>query len=819
MAALRGFLVIVLSVLWLAIAPAPAIAQEQDAISAIEYGQWETLARRAELSIETGRASDISLETLRAQLDDWRQRFNAVQSAQSVKVRSLRSQLNALGPAPEGGALDEFADERTRLQSELAAAEAPQKKANLAFTEAESLIYSLDTLLRARQAETLFKRTKTPINPTLWPAAIEAVAKSAELLLQELASTFSNKDALQEAKRNLPIFLILLLPGLVLVTRGRHVADRFLERLTSDQIVGVRWLLAYLFSLGQIILPLLGLVLITAAIYATGLPGLRADALLTDLPLAGGYLLLAMWLGARAFPKNPALRPLLDLSPEKRTEGRLMAFVLGWVLVFHVYLDEMAKYDDWSDEVRAVIYLPLIVVGALGIAQIGRLLMLHARHDAGDEEQESSESRYLDSIVSIGGRAVMAIAVIGVGLSVIGFARASQGVIIPMILSLQLVTFLALLQRLLSLIYGLFARDETKVQDSLLLVFTGLALFVLALPLLALIWGARLSDLHEIWTRITYGLQLGDVRISPMDVLVLVMVFAIGYAVTRLSQGIIQNTVLPRTRIDKGGQTAIVSGLGYIGIFLSAIIAITSAGINLSNVALLAGALSVGIGFGLQTIVQNFVSGIILLIERPITEGDWIEVNGQMGYVRDISVRATRIETFDRTDVIIPNGDLVSGSVTNYTRGNTIGRVIVPVGVAYGTDPRKVERVLREIAEAHPMVLVNPPPNVVFQGFGADSLDFEIRAILRDVNWMLTVRSEMNFEIARRFEEEGIEIPFAQRDVWIRNPEALVGGKAAEPVKPDPREPAPEITKPVEMTEADMDNAPDGDGDADGDAR
>ena len=202
-----------------------------------------------------------------------------------------------------------------------------------------------------------------------------------------------------------------------------------------------------------------------------------------------------------------------------------------------------------------------------------------------------------------------------------------------------------------------------------------------------MIWGARPTDIADFWTRMREGVTLGGIRLSATTIVTLIVVFALGAGVRGCCRRCCATTVLPRTRLDAGGRNAVLAGVGYIGMAIAGLVAVAAAGLDLSSLAIVAGALSVGIGFGLQTIVSNFVSGIILLVERPVKEGDWIEVGGFSGYVKGINVRSTEIETFDRASVILPNSDLIAGTVLNRTHVGMSGRLQVPVSVAYDTDP------------------------------------------------------------------------------------------------------------------------------------
>ncbi|EDM71466.1 fumarate hydratase [Roseobacter sp. AzwK-3b] len=749
-----------------------ANAQQQQA-EPIDYDAWERTALRAEEAVEAERASTPALESLRSDLVTWRQRFQREEDANANTIATVQRQLEALGPAPEdGGESAEIAQEREQLTARLTELQAPGKRAELAYSRADGLIRGIDQIVRDRQAEALLEFGPSPANPTLWTDAAKALIAGGTELVDEFRSGLRNQFQREQATGRLPALVTFGLLGLLFLARGRAWSRKLSNRILRDGQTTGRWIVGFLVSLGSLMVPLLGFIIIMLVIQASGLTGSRTSQLLNQLVLAAVIFMAARWLATRVFPVDEIRGLPLNLSSEGRRAGRWYGASLGLATaVLHV-LDRMTDVFGWSAASANVILFPILVTVAFLLWRLARLLKAHA--DAGTDD--SGDETYRTKTTRILVRVLVVLAAVAPVLALIGYFALAKFLLYPSVLSLMLLAGLLILQRVVVELYALVTGNLEGAAESLVPVLIGAALVVLSLPVFALIWGARVTDLTELWTQFVDGVYIGGTRLSPVIFLTLAAVFAAGLVATRLLQAALKNTVLPKTRIDMGGRNAIVSGVGYIGIFLAALIAITSAGIDLSSLAIVAGALSVGIGFGLQNIVSNFVAGIILLIERPISEGDWIEVGGQHGYVRHISVRSTRIETFDRTDVIVPNADFVSGTVTNYTRGNTVGRVIVPVGVAYGTDTRKVEKILHEIAEAHPMVLVNPAPAVVFQGFGASSMDFEIRAILRDVNWVLDVKSDMNHEIARRFAEEGIEIPYAQRDIWLRNPEALRGG-------------------------------------------
>lgn len=322
-----------------------------------------------------------------------------------------------------------------------------------------------------------------------------------------------------------------------------------------------------------------------------------------------------------------------------------------------------------------------------------------------------------------------------------------------------------------------FFHPKTDKEDHLLLYWMSLsvdaALLVLCLPLVAAIIGVEWEGIRLLIYQVLSGIKVGGVTISLSSLATAVALFFALLLVTRLFQRILGEKVLTKTRMAESVRLSIVQVVGYIGLTIALMSSIASIGFDLSNLALIAGALSVGIGFGLQSIVSNFVSGLILLFERPIKVGDWVVLSSGEGIVKKISVRSTEIETFDRTSLIIPNADLISSSVKNWTHKDRTGRIIITLGVSYSSDPQVVEDLLLELAIESDLVLNNPAPTVLFMDFGDSALIFEVRFFIRNVGDMLITASKIRQAIWKKLKQHNIEIPFPQRDLYIKSSDGL----------------------------------------------
>jgi len=481
-------------------------------------------------------------------------------------------------------------------------------------------------------------------------------------------------------------------------------------------------------------------------------------------------VVLSHWLGHSLFQPFGRRSPLIQVPQGRQVRALRLSQILGVLVAVGIGLRAQGRSVDVAPSTFGIVGSMLVIVGSVAVIRMAFIL----RHSSlsGAEPGNLPEGGSSGSgVLKIIGKILLCVSFAAVAVSAFGLTNLSLQIIFPSIVSAWVIggfyfTFCAS-SRFLELLTG-GGEGGQRDTASLLPVIVAIVLSVLALPVLALVWGARTSDIAEVWRLLIEGVEIGETRISMEAVIRLVITFALGVLFTGWLQKVLRGTVLPRTRLDAGAQSAIVTGTGYVGITIAALASVSAAGLQLSSLTVVAGALSVGIGFGLQTIVSNFVSGIILLIERPIKEGDWIEVAGHSGFVRKISVRSTRIETFDLHDVIVPNSELIASSVKNMTLSSNRGRATMSVGVAYGSDLERVRSILLDVAQRHPLVTEYPAPQVVCLGMGESSLDFELRCVLRDIRESVTAKSDMLVEIYMGLQKAEIEIPFPQRDVHVR---------------------------------------------------
>lgn len=775
------------------------------------FATWEQQAQQVETALQEDSITGARASSLRDLIDPHRARARSITDQAKAALAPLEEQLNALGPAPAEGESEDatIAENRAELRKRIEELKGVASKADLAFIRADRLIASVVDAQRQRFTDRLLTRGPTPLDPRSWVEASLSLVGLGQTLLTESFDPTSMQKRAQMWQSSGWTALALALFGLVLLIAVRRWA---LARLNGAMVphsrIGPegavipvppsrlrRLLVGVGLTATRIAMPIIGLAAIRYSLSLLDLLGPTGE-ILADRALVGVVIMATAYALAYAFfaPTMPALR-LSSFDDEQASRASFLSLLVASALALNHAVTGAGEALNMPISVLSVLNFCVLLYGSFCLWGLARLLRVQPESVAGAEAVEDAphaapeaDDWFYSQLLTLARRGGYLVSIASPLLAISGFFALSRflfenSILTGAVISICVVLFLVAQEAAQALSEIAMERkskggakepEPGEARLGLLPVFIGFLLALAALPVIALIWGATPSDLEEVYFGLTEGVTVGDTRFRPGDLLIAALVLGFGLFLTRLLQAVLRKVVMPRTRLDVGARSSIVSGLGYLGFFISALLAISAGGLDLTNLAFLGAALGVGIGFGLQNIVNNFVSGIILLVERPIKVGDWIEVAGTHGTVSKINVRSTEITTFDKASYIVPNSEFISGAVTNYTHGDLMGRVICPIGVGYGTDTRKVEKILLEIARAHPMVLRRPAPFVLFQAFGASSLDFELRAYLRDVNWVTTVRSDINFEVYRRFNEEGIEIPFAQTDVTIRGLETSV---------------------------------------------
>jgi potassium efflux system protein len=538
-------------------------------------------------------------------------------------------------------------------------------------------------------------------------------------------------------------------------------------------------------ALGAVALVVLGLLLWVsrhAATRASHEPEVQASAVLLQRPISSW--LVVVLLGVLYFDRNAPIvvqqsALLLAPIPVLRLLPRRVYAALGpWpYIVTALYL--LYRLDFLLVGTPLMERLYLLVLGVLTFAAL-LWFLLRLRNQA----RSAFAIAHPLLVRSIGLLFVIAIVVAMIANVVGNVALAealTQGVIVSTYVGLVLYAASAMLNAILKLLHRRPAESEPRVATQgtdALMQSLGWLLYLVALAVWVVggLHSFRIYDPVAEWVRgiLRRPLEVGEITITLGGVLLFVVSVWVSFWLAKVIRIVLRDEMLPNIELPHGAANSIATLTYYAVATVGLIVALAVAGFQLSQLTIVVGALSVGIGFGLQNIVNNFVSGLILMFERPIQPGDLVEVSGASGTVREIGMRATRVKTAEGADVVVPNGTLLSQNLLNWTLGEKCRRLDVKVGVAYGSDLRRVLAILVDAARSTPGVVAYPAPSASFVATGASTLDFAVSAWSKDFARWGDIRSEMAVRVVDALIGAGIEIPFPQQDLHLRgvSPEA-----------------------------------------------
>ena len=690
-------------------------------------------------------------------------------------IKEIAEQVAKLGPAPAQGQTEsvEIEAQRKLLNDTLNRLQGAKTQLEVVAVEAEQQAGRASTLQRNQFFQKIFESSKSILNPYIWSDAGAGLT----VFLQRLGALIGNwwnqiqGTASASSLLLLPLIIILILGVWWFI--GRVLRERYKARsLESDfpDNLDRLWRVVRA-TLGTLVLVSILFGVILSYLQNAGFVTARFNLVLDGLAaIITGTLVNGVLAFRIAAPNQPKWR-LINLDDAAASRFAILATICAM----------MSGASDAFSNLADGIYLPVSYsIGQSALASclmliLLALLLLNFRNQPGLVEKTPNQILYFrwSEVLRVPIWLLIVLATIAL---LFGYIALANFIVFKLFDTALVVTFLFLIHYTIDAAVrtsfdpnsylGKFLRrvsglGERAIERAGLLfrTFVDILLVLIGLPILFLLWTVTWIDFRALANKAFFGFDVGNVTVSPWSIVLVALVLFSGIAITKLFVRWLNRRILLETRIDKGVQDSVRKGATYAGYIIAAGFALTAAGLEFSNLALIAGALGVGIGFGLQSIVNNFVSGLILLAERPIRVGDWVSIPAGEGLVKKINVRSTEIETFDGCSIIVPNSNLITESVKNWTHSDTMGRFTVNVSVAYDSDAEKVKDLLLQLTKAHPSVLTYPEPVVTLQKFGTYSLDFEIKGTVSDIFYGVLVASDVRFVILKAFHEKGIVIP------------------------------------------------------------
>ncbi|MBN9266441.1 MAG: mechanosensitive ion channel family protein [Hyphomicrobium sp.] len=728
----------------------------------------------AEKSIQQLKELESELQRLRTDIEEIIYDSTATAETLRPKLTEVKSQIERLGPAPKDQPeAPAIAAERARLNTIAAALDGAVKSVELTWVRGKQMIDRITVMRYQIFSRNLFERRASPLLPSLWHDVYERLPSITGRAQYYGAHWFERSSRQWLA-------LIGVITGAL---AAAFLISRFVDHWIEKKRAGFEGIPSFFDRINQaaIVAParMLGPMIAAAILYA-GFDSLDMFfspwERLSETVLWGVLIYIAGSGMARVTlaPRHPEWR----LIP---VDDDTASFILTIVkAILGVYI-----LDTVLVEFGRAIYVPLAVTVAQGFMTnllTAGLLALLALKPFVAQTGPLRVVNHLDRVDANAGKRlaplsiklpILALAIFIAGSSTVGYVAlgryvAQQIVLTGTVLAIAGLIYLgvrALTRRregansaVGAFLESRFGIERTRQSQIVKLCEAAvlLALLFAALPLLMMQWGFSGADIRDWAKALFFGFEIGQFRISLIRILIGIILFIALLFLTRITQRWLREHVLAQDRMDAGVANSVDLAVGYVGVSVAVLMAVSYAGLDVTNLAIVAGALSVGIGFGLQSVVNNFVSGLILLAERPIKVGDWIVVGDQQGNVRRISVRSTEIETFDRASLIVPNSELISGRVLNWTHRNMLGRVVIKVSTDMKASPKAVIEILEQVARRQPNVQEKPPPLAVLETFTPDSLMFSLSFTLSNVNAGGRVKSELHIAILDAFREAGI---------------------------------------------------------------